>query len=373
MSTKAENKLAIAQSGLIFGNPFFGSLVLRLNRKANKEIPTFLCDGRTIFFNPEYVESANKERIQGSLAHIVMHLGMLHHTRRNAREIKRWNIACDFAITPILKDSGFNMEGELFNPEFVDMSAEHIYNLLKDIPDEQLPDSPGIGDIADSEKSESAGASSSEQAAEERQWKAAVAEAYINAKKQGNVPGSLDRFFGELSRPQLPWRELLRRFMTERSNDDFSWSRPNRRTLSSGLYIPSRISEGSGEFVIVIDTSGSICDKELNAFGSEVLGIIEDAKPSKTTVIYCDASINKVDVFKPEDTVEFATVGGGGTDFRPPFEYVEKNNLMPKCLVYLTDGYGPFPDEDKIQYPVMWVINNYEVTPPFGEHLTIDI
>ena len=32
--------------------------------------------------------------------------------------------------------------------------------------------------------------------------------------------------------------------------------------------------------------------------------------------------------------------GGGGTSFKPVFDYIDDNNIDPECVVYLTDGYG---------------------------------
>ena len=161
--------------------------------------------------------------------------------------------------------------------------------------------------------------------------------------------------------------------MTERYNDDFSWSRGNRRFISQGLYLPSRLSDNMmGEVVVVIDTSGSISAKELNEFGSEVKGIVDEVRPSKVRVIYCDSRIAHIDEFGPNDDLQFAAHGGGGTDFRPPFDWLEKNNISPRALVYLTDGYGPFPEQEP-DFPTLWCTNNHDVTPPHGEHLILEV
>jgi predicted metal-dependent peptidase len=125
--------------------------------------------------------------------------------------------------------------------------------------------------------------------------------------------------------------------------------------------------------VVVVDTSGSIGEKELSEFGGEIQAILTDLKPRKVHVIYCDAAINKVVEFGPHDPVVLEAVGGGGTSFKPPFKYVEDHQINPRCLVYLTDGYGDFPDEDKVNFPTLWAINNHDVVPPFGEHVVIQV
>jgi predicted metal-dependent peptidase len=165
----------------------------------------------------------------------------------------------------------------------------------------------------------------------------------------------------------------MRRFMTEKAPDDFNWDRGNRRFIAQGLYLPSRQSEDAiGEIVVCIDTSGSIGDKELNEFTSEIRAIIEELKPALTRVMYVDSEIAHIDEFKPDDDLQFAAHGGGGTDFRPPFAWLEERGITPKCLVYLTDGYGPFPKEEP-EFPVMWCINNRSVIPPHGEHLILEV
>ena len=193
------------------------------------------------------------------------------------------------------------------------------------------------------------------------------------AKQTGHLPGDIARMMEELFEPVLPWRNILRRFMTEKCNDDFSWKRGNRRFIAQGLYLPSRLSDDAmGEIVVVIDTSGSIGQKELTEFGSEIKSIVDEVRPSKVRVIYCDSRIAHIDEFGPDDDLQFAAHGGGGTDFRPPFKWLEKNQIVPRALVYLTDGYGPFPEQEP-DFPTLWCINNHDVTPPHGEHLILEV
>ena len=125
-----------------------------------------------------------------------------------------------------------------------------------------------------------------------------------------------------------------------------------------------------GEIVVAIDTSGSIDQPTLNAFGAEIKAIVGNARPKKTTVIYCDAAVNHVDTFEPNDELHFDMHGGGGTNFCPPFEYVAENGLKPVCFVYLTDGYGPFPSAP--EFPTLWCCTT-EVVAPFGETVPIEV
>jgi len=379
MAVASAKKLVKARANLVMSHPFFGALALRLKVLADPSIKTANCDGEYIRYNPKFVNELSLSKAQGLIAHEVMHPAFLHHTRRGSRDMKKWNIACDHAINSILLKANFALpNGCCADPAYAGMPAEHIYTLLKDEPDQDQDDNNGDdpggdGGVGDSPQSQNAGGSQSQQNHEEAEWKVAVAQAAHVAKQAGHLPEEIERMLKELFEPVLPWRALLRRFMTERCNDDFSWSRGNRRFVAQGLYLPSRISDDAmGEIVVVIDTSGSIGQRELTEFGSEIKSIIDEARPSKTYVIYCDAKVSHVDEFAPDDELQFTNHGGGGTDFRPPFVWLEKNQITPRALIYLTDGEGPFPAQES-DFPVMWVINNHRVFPPHGEHIVLEV
>lgn len=390
MSATAEKKMVKARANLVMTHPFFGTLALRLKMIADEKIETAGCDGVTLRYNPKFVDDLPLTKVQGLIAHEVMHPAFLHHTRRGNRDKDKWNEACDYSINGILTDAGFDLpSGKFNNKQYQNMTAEHIYTLLPDRPKDNkngpnngngggggqggANDPGGDGGVDDSPNSQNGGGSQSQQNHEEAEWKVALAQAAHAAKQRGNLPGGIERLMEELLEAQLPWKDILRRFMTEKCNDDFSWRKGNRRFIAQGLYLPSRTSDDAmGEIVVVIDTSGSIGQKELNEFGNEIKGIVDDLKPTKTRVIYCDAAVAHVDEFGRDDPLEFAIHGGGGTDFRPPFKWLDEQQITPRCLVYLTDGYGPFPEREA-EFPTMWVINNHDVIPPHGEHLILDV
>jgi len=172
--------------------------------------------------------------------------------------------------------------------------------------------------------------------------------------------------------PPLPWREILRRFIELTARNDYNWMRPNRRFIGQGLYLPSCISEEMRPLVIVMDTSGSTwCEPALiEQFAKEISVIVEDCKAS-VTLIYADDGVQKVEEFKPEDMpLKIRVMGGGGTDFRPAFNWVEKRGLDCAALIYLTDLEGDFP-ESAPTFPVLWVTNpqGKDKRVPFGDKL----
>ncbi|NQW81127.1 MAG: hypothetical protein HQ445_08135 [Polaromonas sp.] len=364
--TPTLEKLTRARTQLLLDYPFFGELALRLRLTEDVGIPTMAVDGRSMFYNPTFVDGLSVGLTRAIVAHEVMHCVFDHMGRREGRSPKRWNHAGDYAINQMLTDSGFDFEGTgLLNPAYANMTTDQIYNLLPESTD----NAPGPGEKGGALDDCIDGDADSTDA-NATDWKIATIQAANSAKAMGKLPGSLGRFIEELTTPKVDWRDRLRRFVTEVSKDDYSWMRPNRRFISQGLYLPSLYSESMGEIAVAIDTSGSIGQAMLDAFGAEVKSIVQSVRPSKTTVIYCDAAVNHVDEFGPNDELHFKLHGGGGTDFRPPFALLDEQSTVPVCFIYLTDGYGPFPLDPG--YPVMWCCTT-DVVAPCGETIPIEI
>lgn len=348
-------KLSVARSRLLLDHPFFGVLALRLQFVEDTSIPTLAVDGKSIFYNPQFVDGLSDELCRSAIAHEVMHPVLDHISRRKGRARRRWNAACDYAANLILSDAGLPMgAGWLINRAYRGMSAEEIYDAL-----------PDDFDSAQDEIREGDATSSEDDALE---WKLATVQAAKMAQSRGALPGSLKRLLDDALAPPIPWREALAQFMTERTKDDYSWRRPNAYYAHTGVYLPSMDGVGMGEVVIALDTSGSVLSV-LDEFGSTVKDVLNATKPSRVHVVYCDAAVNHVDAFDRGQEITFEAHGGGGTDFRPVFDYVAENNIRPACLLYLTDMYGAFPDSPP-EYPTLWCATS-DVPAPFGDVIRI--
>jgi predicted metal-dependent peptidase len=135
--------------------------------------------------------------------------------------------------------------------------------------------------------------------------------------------------------------------------------------------LPSVERQGVGEIVIAVDTSGSIGRLELEQFAGEISAISEEAQPEAIHVVYCDAAVQSTQWFELAEPVRLEPKGGRGTDFRPAFDWVAKNDIAPICLIYLTDlccdSYPEAPE-----YPVLWVTDSRR-TARFGETVRIDL
>ncbi len=207
---------------------------------------------------------------------------------------------------------------------------------------------------------------------EEDNWRIALSQAMQQSQLAGDLPGCIQRLCSELLTPALPWSELLRRFLSDAARNDFSWVQPNRRYLHAGIYLPGLHNDELGQVAIAVDTSGSITQSELDTFSTELSAILEEFD-SLLHVYTCDAEVTESYGLTSADLpLEFTATGGGGTDFRPPFEKLEQESIAPHCLIYFTDlQCNRYPEEP--DYPVLWVTpRDAFPLPPFGETIVLE-
>jgi len=391
-----------ARTTLLLDYPFFGTLLFRLGAHAHNSIATMATDGVSLFFNPDFVDSLNAAELAGVLAHEVMHPALEHHTRRGGRSPRRWNIACDYAINPMLLDAGLTLpKNVLLDDRFRGMSAERIYNLLGEQENQagsesetkkqddsgnggegsscgagdevdtlNTPQTPGgIGQVLDAaEPTDNDGNTVADQA---RAWRIAVEQAENVAKLAGKLPAGVSRGLEATQAAGIDWRELLRRAWSETIPADYSWTHPNRRHVWSGLYLPGVTSEGAGEIAIAVDCSGSVSARQLGLFEAEVRSILEGQRPNCVHVLYFDTEVHKAEVFQVGQPISLTPVGGGGTDFAPCFRWLDERGIVPQTLIFLTDLCGRFPSETP-QYPVIWASTEARKAP-FGQVVPMEV
>jgi predicted metal-dependent peptidase len=361
---KALDQLIAARITLLLDHYFFGRLAMSLQLVEDKTVSTLAVDGKHIMYNPDFVLTLTPKLTQSAFIHEIMHCVCEHMLRRNGREPRRFNMAADYVVNLVLKDSGFLIGPDwLIDEKYRDMSTEHIYDLLKP---KDVEDSEPFDEVLE-------GAASAGEAAEMAlDWQVSVQSAIQAAKMYGKLPKGMARFIEELEEPQVPWQQVLQQFVTQTTRNDYSWSRPSKRMIAHGFHMPSLYSESMGAMVAGIDTSGSIDGPTLTAFASEITAAFNAAHPEKLYNIYCDAEVAHVDEVDGGDELPaFVGHGGGGTDLREIFNWVADNDVKPAALIMLTDGYTPFPSEAP-DYPVLWCMTT-SVVPPFGETVRIKV
>ena len=358
-------------SGLVIDHPEFGTILMRLDIKEDLHINAMSTNGVELKFRPNFIHSITHAELTGVLAHAAMHIALCHHLRQGKREHSKWNEACDYAINSILLQSGFTLPRNSLIGHYDNVEAETIYNALPTkTEEEERKSNSNFGNIEppkDENGKEMEQAALSQQAAE---MKIQVAQALALGQSMGTINMHVARVFSKSLEPVINWKEALQRFIHEIVKNDYNWMRPNSRYAAQGIYLPSLYNKEISNIIIAVDTSGSMSKEALNKIEPEIQEIIKLTQ-SEATIIYCNAAIQKTETFTPQNEFKFTPIGGGGTDFKPPFEYVEKEGITPSCLIYITDGqcYG-FPDTPN--YPVLWAITGARnMQMPFGEVITL--
>ena len=367
-------RLTRARTALLIDQPFFGTLSMRLKLVEDDSIPTLCVNGKTVQYNAAFINSLEHDLVKSALAHEVMHC-ILNHVGVNSRgagfDRMKWNWAADYAVNGILKKAGFTLgDGWLYDVQYDDKSAEHIYNLIPTPPPspQKAPSKGTPGPIDGLEDGTSDPAVQSEQDAE---WKVAAVQAANAAKAVGKLSAGIEQFIEEMKQSKVDWKATLRRFISQVSKDDYSWQRPSRKMLSAGFYLPGLYSETMGHVVIASDESGSIDPELMTAFSTEIRAIQEDLRPEKITLMHFDTEVRKTETFGPNDPFIMKRFANGGTDFCPAIEAAVNLPDRPVCMIYLTDLYGGFP-ETAPDFPVLWITIN-KLKAPFGETLHIEV
>lgn len=404
-----ETKLARARTRLILDKPFLGALALRLPMVAACAdwCPTSATDARRFYYNPAYIAALSVEETQFVLAHEALHCALSHFARRQHRIRHRWDVACDHAVNPLLVADGLKPPpGVLLLEAYRGMTAEEIYPCIGDNDSGQTMDrhlydadrSEGghdgegepqqdAGGGADKRQETDAGGSGSRPdgepgreappplTAREREelgrvWRQRLAAAAQQALAAGKMGGVWSRLVDHLLQPQLPWRALLARYLSQAARDDFSYLRPSRR--EGNVIFPS-LKSGQVDMVVALDTSGSLAEEEMGQFVSEVNALKAQIR-ARVTLLACDSALAEGSPweFEPWDELGLpqSITGGGGTNFVPVFEWVAQCGRRPDLLVYFSDGEGEFPAAEP-DFPVLWLIKG-KAPVPWGRRIQLN-
>ena len=138
-----ENKLVAARTWLIIDKPFLGALVLRLPlvEADPRWCHTTATDARSFYYNRDYIKALSFEQTKFILAHEALHCALSHFARREHRHKHRWDLACDFAVNPLLMADGLTPAPDaLILAAYKDMTAEEIYPCIQENADEEPMD-----------------------------------------------------------------------------------------------------------------------------------------------------------------------------------------------------------------------------------------
>ena len=388
-------KLITARVGLLLRASFFGNLATRLKLvNADEWCPTAATDGRNFYYNSRFVNDLKPKEVEFLFGHEVLHCVYDHMNRRGDRDPMLWNIADDYCVNADLKK---HRVGEfittvpcLYEAKYEGMCAEEVYDdlyenaekinisdlidkLLDDHMEDEGKEGSGSGDENGDKKGNGRPKLSQ---AEKDQIKDEIKEAVLAAAAAsdgaGNLPAGVKRLIQDMTAPKMNWRELLRMQLESTIKSDYTWMRNSRRGWHMDAVMPGMQLDPMIDIAISIDTSGSIGEKMLKDFLSEVQGIMDSFPAYRIHVVSFDTNTYNPQQYDSEnlDSIcDYEPKGGGGTDFDCVFEYFKQEDIQPKRHIMFTDGYpyGSWGDE---QYTdtVFIIHGNTTVVPPFGQY-----
>jgi len=400
-----ETKIKQAKVKLLFNQPFFGTLLMHLPMVDATDAgwcPTAAVDGRYIYYNRDFFKKLDVDEIQFVLCHELLHVAFDHLGRRSHRDMKWWNMANDYVINAgLIKDRIGKMPTErvpveetdasgkkttsqrvgLYDAKYEGWTSEAVYDDLEkrkvkkeltlDVHLELGKDGKsGNGKDKSKQGIEIPGLSEEELKKLRDELKAKILQA-ANAAA-GKMPGSLQRLIDSMLESRVDWRDLLQQSIQSCLVDDFTFMRPNRKHMYSGIFMPTLKKDETIDIQIAIDMSGSISDAMAKDFISEVWGMMQMYNDFKIGIVCFDTQVYNYKEFTKDNEDELLTYeckGGGGTDFNAVWNFWKSQEIEPKLAVWFTDGY-PFGSWGPENYcDTLWVITEgykTRVCPPFG-------
>ncbi len=390
-------RLLLSRMRILCNHGFYGLLLMHMIYSVDEEMETAGTDGVRITFGCNFLDEISDSELDFVMMHEIMHIALQHCLREGVFEHERFNIACDIVVNSnILKESNMKLSsitigkyGESMHKapdgkEGYEYTAEQVYHMLS--PSQNKKSGNEVEKCDDERWDDHSAWDSNEENSTVRDiWIKRLEDAAqaIAVRDPSNTRGLLpmfaQRILDEFRKPQTDWRTILNDFIQEEIVD-YSFSPPDRRFDESPFFLPDfNDKEDTVEDILfMIDTSGSMSDEMIAVAYSEVKGAIDqfDGK-LKVWLGFFDAAVTEPKPFENEE--EFRIIkpeGGGGTDFEVIFEYVHQHmqEKLPASIIIMTDGYAPFPKETVSEgIPVLWLINNKDIEPPWGKVARIEI
>ena len=399
IDAQARERLISARVGLLLRHSFFGNLATRMKlTNADEWCATAATDGNKFYYNSRFIMMLKPKEVEFLVGHEVLHVVYDHIGRIGNRDPQMFNIANDYAVNADLKRHSvgtfITTVPCLYERKYDGKASEEIYDdlmknvkhididsLLDQMIDDHLEDQDGddSGD-GDGDKEKNGKGGRPKMSDEERErLRQEMKQAIISAAstcEAGQLPLGVERLIKQHTDPVMPWRELIQTNLISAIRADYSWMRPSRRGWHMDAIMPGMTPGEEIDVVVSLDMSGSISDKQAQAFLGEIAGMMDAFDGYKVHVFCFDTKTYNPQDFHSEnmDSIEeYEPQGGGGTDFDCIFEYLKENAIEPKRLIVFTDGYpcGSWGDPDYCD--TTWIIHgDKNPNPPFGTFALYD-
>ena len=381
-------KLTTARIALLLKAPFFGNMATRMKLiDASEWCNTAATDGRDFMYNRDFVAKLSVKKLEFLFAHEICHGIFDHFGRKGSRDHQLSNIAQDYAVNQILVDERIGDKitevSICYDPKYRGMAWEEIYDLLyakaeKSSMSEVLSK---LGKMLDDHinEEEAAGAGDGKSGkptlskAEAQEIREGIKQAMIqsaSAAGAGKTPAAIQRMLSDMTEPKMDWRSLVQQEIQSIVRNDYSFQRPNRKSMHSGAILPGMKESTTIDVAIAIDMSGSVSNEDAATFLAEIKGILDQYEDFSIDLWCFDTAIynhQHITHDNSHELEEYQPQGGGGTDFEINFEFMKQNDIRPKKFIMFTDlcPCGGWGDEDYAD--TIWIgKGNTTTVAPFG-------
>ena len=385
-------KITTARIGLLLKAPFFGNMATRMKIiDASDWCQTAATNGRNFYYNKDFINKLSSKKLEFLIGHEILHCVLDHFGRLGSRDARLANIAQDFAVNQILVDERIGekiTEVQIcFDSKSRGMAWEEIYDELWDkaekidleellkqvgqVLDDHIKEGDGQGGSGDKEGKDGRPTMSKEEAQAIRdEIKQAMIQSAA-AAGAGRVPAGIQRLIKDLTEPKMNWRQLVRQEIQSIVRNDYSFQRPNRKSMHTGAILPGMREDTTIDVAVSIDMSGSIGDDDARTFLSEIKGIMDQYEDFRINLWCFDTEIynhREISQDNSQDLLEYEPMGGGGTDFEANFNWMKEQGIQPKKFIMFTDGYpcGSWGDENYCD-TLFIVKGNTSAEAPFGQ------
>lgn len=376
-------RIDLAFSKLGLREPFVAAVMTRIKREVSDKVPTAGTNGSWVRFNPVWCEPLTDEELFGLVLHESCHVVMMHMWRREGRDMRIWNIANDALINSYIKSRGWQLPKGGVHIDWVreEHSSEHVYEKLREQQKQQQESGGSGGDNGEDGDGMGGGGFDGqgdlEDAIDEAtrvDLEATIIASARMAKECGQGSSLIDRVLDNVGAATVSWTDVTRSMLTESSAADYTYMRPSRRFIASGLYLPSLRTEALGGLAIGFDTSGSMGQSEANRVGAELQAIVDDLSPAFVEIVYCDSTVSRVERFERDDQLVLRPTGGGGTRFKPVFDHFAGTGENYCGMIFFTDMEGNLRECEEPEYPMIWAdIGDSHPEAPFGTRINVPL
>jgi len=366
-----EEKIRAARMKATLLYPYLTTALLSITMHESNEVPTMAVTmSGKLMWNPDFIAKLSINETAAVLVHEIWHLLRMHGERAPADENTHgvWNIACDCAINDSLRGlpqdcvypSTFRMEDHLTEEEYYEqlLKLPRIEVFIKGV---------GSGDCGSGARG-----GDKESGPLTKLDKTLIAKYTAEQIKAcGNVPYDIERWAESVLNPKIPWdRELRSRFLSSAARaigkTDFTYSKGSRRAACTKAILPGMVSY-KPKVALIIDTSGSMSEKELSMCLAEVKGLLR-ALASRVTVYVADATVHSKN--SVASIGEIKLMGGGGTDMG--FAIREADKDRPDIIVVLSDFYTPWGDKPRAEVIGVCIGGSIEGAPSWMKAIKVE-